>query len=116
MDDVAVTCLRCPVLGHIPPSHLKTLFSGFSKIIFQPLCGLTVVGTIGYVVIDDYPWLDSLYMTIITIGTVGYGEIHPLSSGGRIFTIMLIISSVGLVAYYLTIVTRLLADGEWARE
>ena len=80
------------------------------------LGSLTIIGTVGYVIIDDYNWLDSLFMTVITISTVGYGEIHPLSPGGRLFTIFLIITSIGLVAYYLTFVTRLLADGEWARE
>ncbi|MEO6685866.1 MAG: NAD-binding protein [Dyadobacter sp.] len=89
------------------------------KKFFSPLVYLgflTLVGTFGYVIIEDYRWLDSLYMTIITISTVGYGEVNRLSDAGRIFTILLIVSSVGLVAYYLALVTRLLADGEWSKE
>lgn len=80
------------------------------------LGGITIAGTVGYVVIDDYPWIDALYMTVITIATVGFGEIHPLSSGGRIFTIILIFSSLGLVAYYISLFTRLLLDGEWRQQ
>ncbi|TAD82693.1 MAG: potassium channel protein [Bacteroidetes bacterium] len=80
------------------------------------LGSLTVVGTVGYIYIDDYPPLDALYMTVITLGTVGFGEIHPLSDAGRIFTIFLIVSSLGLVAYYITLVTRLLLDGEWRKQ
>ena len=80
------------------------------------LGSLTLLGTVGYVIIADYNWIDSLFMTIITISTVGYGEIHPLSPAGRLFTIFLIITSIGLVAYYLTFVTRLIADGEWAKQ
>jgi voltage-gated potassium channel len=80
------------------------------------LGGLTVIGTLGYMILDDYNWLDALFMTVITIGTVGYGEVHPLNPAGRLFTIFLILTSIGLVAYYLTFVTRLLADGEWTRE
>jgi voltage-gated potassium channel len=55
-------------------------------------------------------------MTVITVGTVGFGEIHPLSDAGKIFTIFLIIASLGLVAYYITLVTRLLLDGEWRKQ
>ncbi len=80
------------------------------------LGSLTVIGTVGYIYIDDYPPLDALYMTVITLGTVGFGEIHPLSDAGKIFTIFLIIASLGLVAYYITLVTRLLLDGEWRKQ
>lgn len=80
------------------------------------LAALTVVGTVGYVVIDDYTWLNALYMTIITVGTVGFGEIQPLSAAGKLFTIFLIIASLATVAFYITMVTRLLLDGEWRRQ
>ena len=44
---------------------------------------LIVVGTVGYILIDNFSWLNAFYMTIITIGTVGYGEVERLSDGGR---------------------------------
>jgi voltage-gated potassium channel len=80
------------------------------------LAGLTVIGTVGYVIIDDFTWLNALYMTIITVGTVGFGEIQPLSSAGKVFTIFLIIASLATVAFYITMITRLLLDGEWRRQ
>jgi len=80
------------------------------------LVALTIVGTVGYVLIDDFTWLNALYMTIITVGTVGFGEIQPLSSTGKIFTIFLIIASLATVAFYITMITRLLLDGEWRRQ
>ncbi|MCU0394797.1 MAG: potassium channel protein [Chitinophagaceae bacterium] len=80
------------------------------------LVALSVIGTVGYVYIDGYSWLNALYMTIITVGTVGFGEIQPLSDAGKLFTIFLIIASIGTVAYYITMVTRLLLDGEWRRQ
>jgi voltage-gated potassium channel len=80
------------------------------------LAALTIVGTVGYVVIDDFTWLNALYMTIITVGTVGFGEIQPLSAAGKLFTIFLIIASLATVAFYITMVTRLLLDGEWRRQ
>lgn len=51
-----------------------------------------LIGTIGYVLIDDFPIIDAIYQTGITFTTVGFGEIHPISQTGRIFTINLIIA------------------------
>ncbi len=56
-------------------------------------------GTAGYSFFDGYSILDAFYMTVITISTVGYGEIQPLSQAGRIFTIFLIMSGVGSIAF-----------------
>ena len=50
-----------------------------------------LAGTTGFVVIEGYPWFDAFYMTVITLFTVGYGEIHPLSFGGRVFNTGLIL-------------------------
>ncbi len=65
--------------------------------------GLTLfflgIGTFGYVEIEDYSILEAFYMTVITISTVGFGEINPLSEGGRVFTIFLILSGVGSLAF-----------------
>jgi voltage-gated potassium channel len=80
------------------------------------LGALIITGTAGYKLIDDYSWLNALYMTVITVGTVGFGEIEPLSDAGKLFTIFLILASLFLVAFYITLVTRLLLDGEWRRQ
>lgn len=61
-----------------------------------------LVGTAGYALIERWSLLDSLYMTAITLTTVGFGEVRPLSAGGRIFTIALIVLGVGTVAYGLS--------------
>ena len=52
---------------------------------------LLVLGTAGYMLIESWPFLDAQYMTVTTLVTVGYDEIHPLSTSGRIFTIALIV-------------------------
>jgi voltage-gated potassium channel len=80
------------------------------------LTGLTLVGTVGYIIIGDYSLLDALYMTVITVGTVGFGEVVPLDAAGKLFTIFLIISSLGLVAYYISLLTHIIIDGEWRRQ
>ncbi len=65
------------------------------------LIGVISVGITGYMLIEGWGFLESLYMTIITITTVGFAELKPLSHHGRIFTIFLIFSGVGIIAYTL---------------
>ena len=60
---------------------------------------LVIFGTVGYMIIERWTLLDSLYMTLITVATVGYGEIHHMSTSGRIFTSILIVSGVVIIAY-----------------
>jgi voltage-gated potassium channel len=74
---------------------------------------LLVIGTVGYILIEDFRFLDAFYMTIITIATVGYGEVQPLSDAGRIFTSFLIITSFGTFAYAVSSITRFVIDGEF---
>jgi voltage-gated potassium channel len=59
-------------------------------------------GTIGYVLIEGYTPFEGLYMTVITVSTVGYGEVRPLSQTGRAFTIVLIVGGVAAALYTLT--------------
>ncbi len=72
-----------------------------------------VIGTIGYVLIDNYTWFDAFYMTVITIATVGYGEVAPLSHAGKLFTAFLIITSFGTFAYAVSSITKFVIDGEF---
>jgi len=67
-------------------------------------------GTVGYTCIDGYTPLDAFYMTVITITTVGYGEIQQLSEVGRVFTIFLILSGVGSIAFAAGAFTELVIE------
>ena len=67
---------------------------------------LVGIGIAGYMVIEGWSLLDAAYMTILTFTTVGYEEVHPLSTGGRIFTIFLMIVGVGVMLYILTSVVN----------
>lgn len=60
---------------------------------------LVIVGTIGYIVIERMRAIDALYMTIITLTTVGFGEVDPLDGAGKLFTIILIVLGVGSAAW-----------------
>ena len=61
------------------------------------LAALIVLGTFGYQILEDWPTLDALYMTVITLATVGYAEVHPLHEVGRMFTIALVVFGVTIV-------------------
>ena len=63
---------------------------------------LLFAGTIGYMVLEGWTAIDALYMTVITFTTVGYEEVQPLSTAGRIFNIFLIVGGVGAMLYFLT--------------
>ena len=71
------------------------------------------LGSVGYMVIEDWSWTDSVYMTVITISTVGFGEIRPLSPVGRIFTGALIILGVSTTAYAFSTLADLIVAGEF---
>jgi voltage-gated potassium channel len=67
---------------------------------------IIVLGVLGFVIIEDYSLIDAVYMTIITTSTVGYGEVEPLSDTGKIFAVILIISSLGVLTYFLSQFTQ----------
>lgn len=71
-----------------------------------------LAGTVGYMVIEGWTVLDSLYMTVITITTIGFEEVHQLSPAGEAFTLFIIFIGLGIVAYSLLHGTRLLVEGE----
>lgn len=76
---------------------------------------ICVIGIAGFVVIEDYKFGEALFMTIITVTTVGYQEVIPLSEAGRYFTIFLIITSFGTFAYAISAISSYLVDGEFKR-
>jgi voltage-gated potassium channel len=69
-------------------------------------------GVIGFMLIEHLSFLDSLYMTVITVSTVGFKEIHEFSNGGRIFTIILIIISIGLIGFSFTRITTFFVENK----
>jgi voltage-gated potassium channel len=74
------------------------------------LLGVLTAGTMGYMIIEKWYFLDALYMTVITITTVGYGEIRTVSDIGRVFTIVLIFLGIGIVGYFLGIVAQTMVE------
>jgi voltage-gated potassium channel len=73
-------------------------------------------GTAGYIIIEGYSFLEALYMTVITVGTIGYMEVHPLSEAGRIFTIIIILINIVAFTFFVTYISRYLLDGSFIRQ
>ena len=73
---------------------------------------ITIIGVCGFMIIEDFAFIDALYMTVITITTIGYGEINKLSEAGRIFNISFIVTSFALFTYALATLTQYVASGE----
>jgi len=76
------------------------MFSNRKIIIAVTLCfSITLIGTAGYVLIEDYNFFEGLYMTVITLSSVGFGEVKELSGAGRGFTTILIMIGFGIFAF-----------------
>jgi voltage-gated potassium channel len=70
------------------------------------------LGTLGYVLVEGVEWFDALYMTVITVTTVGYSEIFPLGTGGRVLNIFVTLFGVGTILYVASVVAEYLVSGE----
>lgn len=73
---------------------------------------IIIIGVVGYEVIEKWELLDSIYMVVITLASVGYSETHPLSDAGRVFTVFLILGGMGVLFYSLSTITMFIVEGE----
>ena len=87
---------------------LNKLVFGFGLLLMS-----MVLGQFGFVYLEGYTPLEALYMTVITLSTVGYSEVKPLSDTGRIFTIFYILFNLGIFAYAISIFTTYIVEGEF---
>lgn len=90
---------------------MNLLLSGRFRFAISATIAVFVIGTIGYMAIEGWSFLDSLFMTAITISTVGYDEVGDLSSGGQIFSIVLIVVGVGITFYTIVLIAEYIAEG-----
>lgn len=75
---------------------------------------VVLIGTFGYKSISDsYSWIDALYMTIITTTTVGFAEVHPSGDIEKLFTIFLIITSISIFGYVISVISEYIANGRF---
>ncbi len=85
---------------------MKNFFSSKITVALLLLLLVFMVGVIGFRFFSDYSWIDAFYMTVITITTVGYGEVMPLSPSEKVFVSLLIISSIFIVGYAISVTTE----------
>jgi voltage-gated potassium channel len=79
------------------------------------LLALLFTGTAGFHIIEGWNWFDGFYMSLTTMATVGYGEIHPLSTAGRAFTSFLILASVGAGVFTIAAASQSLLQFEFSK-
>ena len=89
-------------------AFIRKLYTGVGLIILSITFGVS-----GFSIIEGMGWLDAFYMTIITVSTVGFSEVQPLSNAGKIFTSFLIITNISTFFYSLTVISTALIDGEF---
>ncbi len=84
------------------------------RVFLVPFLTLVLLGfgIVGFMVIEEYGFVDALYMTVITLSTVGFQEVKPLDQAGRIFTVCLILLGAGFVAYNINLLAGILLDGQ----
>ncbi len=73
------------------------------------------LGTVGYVLIEHATWMDALYMTVITVTTIGFREVFPLSTSGRVFTMILALSGVGVMLYAVSVIASWMMETDLSR-
>ena len=86
----------------------------YSKIAlwFGGLAALLILGSLGFVWVEGWSFFDGLYMTVTTLTTVGYGEVHPLNRIGKIYNMILILGGMGVMLYIITSLARVVVEGE----
>ena len=76
------------------------------------LLAILVLGSLGFVWLEGWTFFDALYMTVTTLTTVGYGEVHPLSRLGQVYNMVLILAGMGVLLYIVTSLARVVVEGE----
>ncbi|MGD8493646.1 MAG: potassium channel family protein, partial [Desulfobacterales bacterium] len=86
---------------------------GTRHLVFCILISILILaaGTFGYMAIEGWPFIDAIYMTVITISTVGFKEVNQVDGAGRIFTIILVFCGVGFSLYVAAAVVQFMVEG-----
>ena len=102
-----MSIIRRPELYSLPNNFLKL------RVAFMLVVGEIILGVTGYMQLEGFSLLEAFYMVIITISTVGYTEVQPLSAKGQIFSSALIVLNIGVFAYLLAVFSYYITDGKF---
>lgn len=83
-----------------------------ATVFFLVMIIIIFLGTVGFSIVENWNWLDSLYMTLITVTTVGFGEVHPLSENGRIITLLILVGGLITFSVGVSTLTRFVVEKE----
>lgn len=109
--------IKLPKKGAVISSRHKAII----KVVLRLRWAITLIilslllGMLGFRVLEHYPWFDAFYMSVITLSTVGFGEIHPLGQGGRLFAAVLILFNLGLLGYSVSTITGIFSEGGFTK-
>ena len=83
------------------------------RIAIMALISIFIIGTFGFYLIEGWSLTESLYTTVITLSTVGYGDFYPETTGGRLFTVILVIFGVDTMLYTIGLLTETMVDARF---
>ena len=95
------------------PSTAGTTTATKFRVAALLLAAVVTFGTVGYHVVEGWDFGDCLYMTVVTVSTVGFQEVHDLSDAGRAFTLVLIVTSLGVFAFAITTIASYVLEGQF---
>jgi voltage-gated potassium channel len=95
----------------VPHGERRPILTGGPTTAIALLVSVIVGGTVGYVLVEGWSVWDAFYMTVITVTTVGYKEVHDLSPAGQAFTVVLLLGGVGTVLYTFTFLATAIVEG-----
>ena len=81
-------------------------------VFFLVMIAIIFLGTVSFSIVENWTWLESLYMTLITVTTVGFGEVHPLSENGRIITLLILVGGLITFSVGISTLTRFVVEKE----
>jgi voltage-gated potassium channel len=95
-----------------PPYPVALLLRRLANV-FAVMMAVLIVATAGFVVVADYPWFDALYMSVITLATIGYSEVNPLDTAGRVWAITVIVAGFATFVYAASVLSSVFVSGEF---
>ncbi|MFK7932546.1 MAG: TrkA family potassium uptake protein [Saprospiraceae bacterium] len=92
-------------------NHISGTYLNIRIALILSMSSITI-GIVGFMLIEDYSFMDAFYMTVITISTVGYTEVQPLDANGKWFVSILILLNIGVIAYALAVFSNYVIEGK----
>jgi hypothetical protein len=86
-----------------------------TKVLVAAAIGTVLVGTVAYMLLEGWTFVEALYFCVVTLATVGYGDLHPTTDASRLFTIAYIIAGVGIFLAFITELAQQRSQHELAR-